>query len=104
MSEVVNKIDLGKLTSKSDSLTYPYLEIMEMSNCIPLVVRALETGEIPLVGSLGETTKIVKKITLKSIEINKLLRVTNLKFHINSDEVRDIKNVNEYMEVLLEWI
>lgn len=104
MEGVKSKLDVDALRSNTISMPYPHIKITDLNKCVPVVVSALDEGELPLVGTLNGVTKIVKKISNSALNIQKLIRVTDIEVAISSTDSREINTILDYMEVSLEWI
>ena len=102
--EIKSSIDVDKLRSRSVEMPYPHLTITDLNNCVPIVVSALEEGDLPLIGTHKGQTKIIKLISASALNINKLLKVTSLSYSKDKENSCDIKSVIDYMEVCSKWI
>lgn len=104
MAEIKSKLDVDALRSRSVTTPYPHIKIIsELNFCVPAVVSALEDGECPLLGTLNGTTKIIKNISKSALNIHKLIRVTDIAIALSPDDIREIKSIEDYMEVALIW-
>lgn len=104
VDEVKSSLDPDALRSRTTKMPYPNIHIKDLNKCVPIVVNSLEEGSLPLLGTLNGVTKIIKKISESSYNINKLLRVTSLEVNINEGYSRNIETISDYMEVAMEWI
>lgn len=103
MDGVKSSLDVDALRSRTVSMPYPHFKIADLNKCVPIVVSALEEGDIPLLGTLNGNTKIVKRISNSAININKLLRVTALDFCRKEGDCVRISSILDYMEVSDYW-
>ena len=104
MDGIKNKIDVDALRSRTIDRPYPNFHISKLNNTVPIVISSLEEGDVPLLGTLNGTTKILKRISNSAININRLLRVTEVEYHKDANNFRNMKSIEDYMEVALEWI
>lgn len=104
MAEVKSHLDPDALRSRSTSMPYPHIRIDDLNKCVPLVITALEEGNIPLLGTLKGTTKIVKNISKSALNFSKLLRVTSLSIVFSETESSEVTNILDYMEAAQKWI
>lgn len=104
MTEVKKQLDVDALRSRAVTMPYPHISIVDLNKCVPLVISTLEEGDVPLLGTLNGVTKIVKKISKSSMNINKLIRVTELELAITEDDVNKVTDLLSYMEVAPRWI
>lgn len=103
MGEVKSKLDVQSLRSRSTSMPYPHVRIEDLNKCVPVVINALEEGDIPLLGTLKGTTKIVKSISKSALNFSMLLRVTSLSIIFTETDESEITSIMDYMEVANKW-
>lgn len=103
MGEVKTYLDVDSLRSRATSIPYPHINIVDLNKCVPVVVSALEEGDIPLLGTFKGTTKIVKSISNSALNIYKLIRVTEIEVVFNEEDVCPVSSVLDYMEVAQRW-
>jgi hypothetical protein len=104
MEEVKSKLNLEELRVRSTSIPYPHIKIGDLNKCVPLVITALEEGDIPLLGTLKGTTKIVKHISKSALNVSKLLRVTSISIAFSETDSSEVTSILDYMEVAQRWI
>lgn len=104
MGEVKSHLDPSALRSRSTTMPYPHIKIEDLNKCVPLVISALEEGDVPLLGTLKGNTKIVKHISKSALNFSKLLRVTSLSIVLNEAESSEVTSILDYMEVAQKWI
>jgi len=94
-------LDVEKFSSKESTLTYPYFELLNLNDVVPLTVSALDKGDIPLIGHHKDMTKILCRISSSAFNVSKLLRVQlTLIYHKSESESFTLKNVLDYLEVV----
>lgn len=97
------QIDIYEFSKRTTPVIYPYLKILEPNNTTPLIVSVLETGDMPLIIELDGIRKVVARISMSALNIDKLLRTCgSLELTKSADEVTLIKEVTDYLEVF-EW-
>ncbi len=104
MEGIVNKFDPDIIRNRNTTKPYPNIIINDLNRCIPIVVSCLIEGDIPLLGTLNGTTKIIKKIDRSALNIEKLLRISSITVYLTEKEYYNVSNVKEYMEVCFKWI
>lgn len=101
MSEVIRKIDFAPKIRKEE---FPNIVIADVNETTPLVVQLLEEGDVPVIGVVGHSRKIIARISKSAYNIDRIMR-THQDVTLNqgvSDRVR-IYSVREYLEVM-RWI
>lgn len=93
-------IDVDRLRDRPISTPFPHLVINDLNTCIPIVVSALESGNLPLVGTLNGKTKIVKRISESAYNALKLLQVTKLTWVASEADRVPINNIEDYLGVV----
>lgn len=104
MEEIVNHVDLGKIGATEVSTPYPHIKILDLNKWSAIVIKSLEEGDVPLVGTLKGVTKIVKRISKSAINIDKLIRVTSIQIAFSKEESVPIESTKDYLEEALKWI
>lgn len=104
MEEIRSKLDVDALRSRKTSMPYPHVKLTELNRCIPVVISSLEKGDVPVLGTLNGVTKIVANMSKSALNINKLIKVSNISLVLSDYEEYLITNIVEYMEVANKWI
>ncbi len=98
MSEIIRRIDFTPKIRKEE---FPNIVIADVNETTPLVVQLLEEGDMPVIGVIGNSRKIIARISKSAYNIDKLMR-THSDITLNqevSNRVR-IRSVREYLEVM----
>lgn len=104
MEEIRRTLDPEALKSRATSMPYPHAFIRDINKCVPIVISALEEGDLPLVGTYKGATKIVKMISRTALNFHKLLRVTEVEMRFSQSDVSPVNDILDYMEVSQRWI
>ena len=96
MSEKLNIYEFSKRTTDT---TYPYMVIVSPNATVPLIIRDIESGDIPLVVTINGNRKVVTRMSGSAYNVDKLIRTCGaLELHKSEQEVKLINSVVEYME------
>lgn len=88
------------LTNARSEARYPYLEILDRTESIALVISSLEQGELPVVFS-RETDKIqIASIKMSAKPIRVLLKVTRVLVHTDAETSIALSDTASIMQVL----
>lgn len=82
------------------SRTYPYLEILEPSDALAIVLPELDSGELPVLCTLNGSTRRLASIRKSAIVIKDLLAMTALNFYRDENTSVELKTIEDIMEVL----
>ena len=94
-------LDIDQFGKQKSKLGYPYLEILEFNDVLPLVVGVLEKGDMQVVAKHNEVNKIIGRISLSAYNIDKLIRTKQvLRLHKDEDNNAVITSVQDYLEVI----
>lgn len=104
MNEIKSTLDVDALRSRKTTTPYPHVKITDLNKCVPIVITALEEGDIPVLATLNGVTKVVKSISLSAFNFQKLLRVTSIEYCKSRTEVKRIKTIKDYIDVVSLWI
>lgn len=98
--EVVTNIDFDK---KPVDVPFPYFVLPELNQTTPLVVKALEAGDIPVIGILGGAKKVIAKVSPSVLNVDKLLRTHGRVTYMTGQETSyQLNSVLDYLEAI--WI
>lgn len=86
--------------SEKKKLSYPYIFVPRFGEEIALIVQCLEPGPVPLVLSDNGTLKQVCTCALSALEFAKLLRVYRFKVVLSNTDTREIREINDVLEVI----
>ena len=89
------------LTNDRISMPYPHLEILEPSDALAIVLPQLDGGELPVLCTIGESTRRLVSIRRSAIVIRDLLSITALRYHKDAEHRIDLNTVEDIMEVLV---
>lgn len=96
---IVTDIDF---TPKTVQLTYPSLELEDLSEVTPLVIGLLQEGDIPVVGVYNGKRKVIARISPSACNVDKILRTHNSVYVRESETDKCfIRDVRDWLEVLL---
>lgn len=98
------KVSPSEIKGRKVSITYPYVEIVALHKAILTVMSCLDKGDgsdnVNLVASKDGVSKVVTEMSLDATNINLLLKTVGaLKYHKSESEVKEIKSVEDYLEV-----
>lgn len=95
------EVDVNSFRNNKVVRTYPYIEILEFNDTLPLVLQTMESGRVQIQATHKGVTKIVGSISHSAYNIDKLLR-TNQKIQLwlTKDKCVQISSVQEYLEVI----
>lgn len=94
-------LDVDGFSSRKSKIEYPYVEVVDINETLPLVVKALESGDIPLVGNYKGVTRMISKIDATAFNLDKILRTQGLiLYHKSEDEQIEIRSIVDYLEVV----
>lgn len=94
-------LDIDQFGKQRSKLDYPYLEILEVNDVLPLVVGALEKGDMQVIAKHNGVNKIIGRISLSAYNIDKLIRTKQvLRLHITEEDNAIITCIQDYLEVI----
>ena len=94
-------IDPKEFSSSKTKRVYPYLRLLDPVETLPLVIKHLELGEMPLTIIYEGSERVVARISKSPYNISKILRCCGaMKYFKSEEESADVTSVLEYMEVL----
>lgn len=100
MSEAIDIYEFSKRTTETK---YPYIKVLEPNATTPLIVSVMENGEMPLVIEMNGVKKVVARISMSALNVDRLLRTCgSLELVMNADNTVLVKDVVDYMEVF-KW-
>lgn len=79
---------------------YPYLEILEPSDALAIVLPEMDNGELPVLCTIGGSTRRLASIRLSAIAIRDLSLITALSWHKDADTAIKLETIEDIMEVL----
>ncbi len=98
---ITNSIDMSSFTSSNTSMVYPYLYLEGINGTTPLVVSLLEKGELQVLATYKDSTKVIANISYSPYNIDLLLKTVEAVIVCkSSNEKIHIKSVFDYMEVM----
>lgn len=80
---------------------YPYVEVLDQSDALALVLPSLPRGELSVLCTYKGDTRRLAKIANSALELNKLRKVTRLVYCKSAEDKREIKTAIDIMEVLI---
>lgn len=89
------------ITNDRISMPYPHVEVLEPTDPLALVLGSMEEGELPVLCTINGSTRKIKAIRKSAITLLDLSRVTKLIYSISADNKRELKNIDDIMEVLV---
>jgi hypothetical protein len=98
------KVSPSEIKDRKVNITYPYVEIVALHKALLTVMSCLDKGDdsdnVNLVASKDGVSKVVTEMSLDATNINLLLKTVGaLKYHKSESEVKEIKSVEDYLEV-----
>lgn len=81
-------------------LTYPYIMIPAFGNELPVFVKCLVPGPVPVTVKHGGKLLKIGSCSLDAIELNKMLRVYKYDIILSATDERHVDNIETIMEVL----
>lgn len=94
-------MDVAAFSKTSVKADYPSFELFEINDTLPVVVSALEKGDMPLIAHHNGQRKVVCRVSPSAFNVDKILLTQgNLKFNIDESKSVDISSVKEYLEVV----
>lgn len=95
-------INIEELTSRKTSESFPNIVITKPNENMPVVVRALEEGDMQLIIEYQGKRKVVAKISPSALNIDKLLRTTGeITYQKDENQKYDITDVSMYLSCLV---
>lgn len=74
---------------------YPYLELTNVTDVLPVVLPLLREGDCPLHATFEGVERKLCNILLSAIEIQRLLIVSELVYHKSATDCISIKSVSD---------
>lgn len=94
-------INVEELVSQHTEAAYPNVRVLKPNDTLPVVVRALEPGDIQLIVEFNGKRKAVANISPSAINIQCLLRcVGSLEYSLSKGVSTTIDNIEEYLNCL----
>lgn len=103
MNEIKSRIDIDSLVSRPVDVPYPHIYLGEISRYAATVVKKLPEGNLPILATHKEVTKIVARVSRSAYNVNKLIRVSDVTLKVNEDTSIKIEDIRDYMEALIKW-
>ena len=89
------------LSNDRVSRVYPYVEVLDPSDALALVLPSLEKGDLPVLCTYQGDTRRLRKIAKSALTLNKLRKVTRVVYFKTAEEKYELKSAVDIMEVLL---
>lgn len=94
-------LDIAAFTERKCQSKYPYIELQEINNTLPLVLSILEAGDLQVIAIYKEKRRVVGNISASAYNIVKLLGTQGrVLYHKGAEQVYDIRDVIDYLEVI----
>lgn len=89
------------IANDHEKLSYPYVEVLEPSDCIALVLPSVEKGDLPVLCTFEGKRRQIGKIALSALTLNVLCSITKLRYHKDSILSVDLNEPKDCLEVLM---
>ena len=89
------------IASPRESLQFPYVEVMNPSDCIALVLPNIEVGDLPVLCTFEGKRRQIGKILKSAKTLSTLLSITKLRYHKDIHTFVDLQNNVDCLEVLM---
>ena len=89
------------IANDHETVKYPYVEVLEPSDCIALILPSIEAGDLPVLCTFEGKRRQIGKIRKSALTLSALNSVTKLSFHRDAFTSIDINGPKECLEVLM---
>ncbi len=80
-------------------MSYPCIEIINIDQALPVILSALESGKLPLIGTYKGVMRQLALIDVSALNLSKLLAISPLRYHETSALSKDIADINDIFEI-----
>ena len=94
-------VDVGSFRKPKVEVAYPRIELLEINDTLPAVIKSLEQGELQVHATHKGETKVICSVSGSAYNIDKLLRTKQVvRYWVSESNYKDILTVMDYLEVL----
>lgn len=83
------------------SMPYPHVELLEPSDAVALMLSSMPKGDIPIICTYQGKQRRIASVAKSALIFKDLLKVSKLKYHVDSQKVITLKTSIDIMEVLV---
>lgn len=91
---LISELD-ENFAAKRTARKYPYLELVNVTDVLPVILPLLREGDCPLHATFEGVERKLSNVLLSAIEIQRLLVVSELVYHKSATERVSIKSVSD---------
>ena len=100
---IKTELNLGDFKN-SVEVSYPYFLIDEPQPTIPVILQNVREGDIPVHLQYKGRETVVAHMSKSAYNIQKVLRGSGpIKIVMSAERVVEIKTIEQYLEVCIEW-
>lgn len=86
-------------TNKKISMHYPALEVLEIDQALPVILPSIESGNLPLIGTMNGVTRQLATIDSSALNISKLLAISKLVYHTELGHTEVIATIEDIFTI-----
>lgn len=94
-------MNVEELTASKTQRRFPNVKISNPNVTVPVIVQALEPGDVQLIVELNGKQKVVKTISPSAINMNNILRtVGSFTYAISTGIEVVVNNIEDYLKLV----
>lgn len=80
-------------------MQYPALEVLDIDQALPIILPSIESGTLPLIGTLNGVTRQLATIDGSALNISKLLAISRLVYHDKPGHTESITTIEDVFTI-----
>ena len=88
------------IANEHSKISYPYVEVLDPSDCVALVLPNLDAGELPVLCTFDGVQRQIGKIRKSARVLHTLMSISKLAYHESPEHSVELSTSIDCLEVL----